>query len=93
MKIIDIIYSSIKEINDEMDSLNLSKNRETILFGPDSKLDSMGLVQFISILEDKIEEAQGEYYPLADEKAMSMSESPFKTVGSLENYIKSLIDN
>lgn len=93
MKIIKIIYDSIDEINDEMDSIDIEKSRDTQIFGPDSKLDSMGLVQFISIIEDKLETVYDEYIPIADERAMSMENSPFKTVGTLEEYIQGLVDN
>ncbi|MBK9382686.1 MAG: hypothetical protein IPN39_15365 [Chitinophagaceae bacterium] len=70
----------------------LSKTEETLLFGTGDSLDSLQLVNLITIIEQKLEEETGDFISLADEKAMSLDESPFKTVGSLKNYINTLIN-
>jgi len=92
-KILSIIYSSIDEINEtlEDDGVALDKTETTSLFGQDSVLDSIDLVNFISIVEEKLEEEVNEYVALADERAMSQDSSPFKSVSTLTEYIAALL--
>jgi acyl carrier protein len=60
---------------------------ETILFGSVGLLSSIQLVMLTVALEQQIEEATGVALTLADEKAMSEGNSPFKTIGSLSHFI------
>ena len=59
----------------------------TVLFGRDGCLDSLGLVTFIVAVETEIEDARGVTLLLADERAMSMAHSPFRTAGRLADYV------
>ena len=43
-------------------------------------------------LKEKLEEKTGKFISIADEKAMSLSSSPFKNVQSLKNYIEDLVN-
>lgn len=88
-EIIDIIFKCIEEINQQNGS-EIKKDLNTKLFGSDSELDSLGLVNLITSVEENIETLTGKYIPFADERAFSMERSPFKTVGSLANYIEVL---
>ncbi|MDB5249638.1 MAG: hypothetical protein JWQ40_4032 [Segetibacter sp.] len=90
-EIIEIIFNSIDEINEQNRS-SIPKEASTTLFGSQSELDSLGLVHLITSIEEKTEEATGKNITIADEKAMSLSYSPFKTVETLANYIKTLVD-
>jgi acyl carrier protein len=60
---------------------------ETHLIGGQSPLDSIGLVTLIADLEGDILAATGKSVTLADEKAMSLTLSPFRKVGTLIAYI------
>lgn len=90
-KIIEIIFKSIEDIN-EQNETTIAKDINTKLFGSDSELDSLGLVNLITSIEDGIEDLTGNYIPIADERAFSMESSPFKTVETLANYIEVLIN-
>ncbi|MBL0305009.1 MAG: hypothetical protein IPQ25_02950 [Chitinophagaceae bacterium] len=93
MEVLKLIYDSIDEMNlDLEDAEKISKTEETLIFGTGDSLDSLQLVNLITIIEQKLEEETGDFISLADEKAMSLDESPFKTVGSLKNYINTLIN-
>ena len=93
MNILELIYEAIDEINLESDaSEKMEKSEETIIFGFQSALDSIGLVNFITIIEQKLEEETGRFITIADERAMSMESSPFKTVSTLKDYIELLIN-
>ena len=92
MDTLQLIYEAIDEINQDTDSSKkIEKNEDTIIFGMESALDSIGLVNFITIIEQKLEEETGLFITIADERAMSMETSPFKTVGSLRTYIETLL--
>ncbi len=61
---------------------------ETHLIGAQSPLDSIGLVTLIADLEGDILAATGKVVTLADEKAMSLTLSPFRKVGTLVEYVE-----
>ena len=63
-----------------------------MLFGGNSKLDSLWLINFIVLVEQNIEDELNITITLADERAMSQKHSPFRTVGSLIDYIKVLLE-
>jgi acyl carrier protein len=93
-KTLSIIYSVIDEMNDSMATENpLQKQEDTILYGPGSELDSLGLVNLIVSVEQEISDKLGVSLVLADEKALSQKRSPFRTVGALDEYVKSLLAN
>ena len=98
-KILESVFKSIDEINHQItDPINkLEKSEKTILFGDSlsngmSKLDSLGLVNFIIAVEQNIEDEFNISITLADERAMSQKNSPFKDVFSLVRYLENLIN-
>jgi acyl carrier protein len=90
-EIIEIIFKSIEDINKEND-IEILKDLKTKLFGSDSELDSILLVNLIVSIEENIEEISGEYLPIADERAFSLEESPFKSIGTLSDHIYTLLN-
>ncbi|WP_025665445.1 hypothetical protein [Aquimarina megaterium] len=91
MDILHIIFDAIDEINLSLEDVQMDKNEDTVIFGKESVLDSMDLVHFISLIEEKIEDESGNYISIADENAMSLEVSPFKTVKTLKEYINQLL--
>ena len=90
-EIIEIIFQSIDDINKEND-IEILKDVDTKLFGPESELDSILLVNLIVAVEENIEELSGKYIAIADERAFSLENSPFKSIDSLADYIKILLN-
>lgn len=91
--ILKSIYAVIEETNSELpSSQHLEHSEDTILFGSKGKLDSLGLVNFIVAVEQRIEEDFSRPVSLTDEKAMSQRTSPFRTVGTLAEYVASLLE-
>jgi acyl carrier protein len=68
-------------------------SQETALFGPEGILDSLGLVALIVDVEEAIAERTGLAITLGDDRAVSQRSSPFRTVGSLAEYIATLVDS
>jgi len=90
-EIIEIIFKSIDEIN-EQNETHLVKNEATKLFGRDSDLDSLGLVNLIVSVEENINEQLNVSISIVDEKAMSQKNSPFKSVETLTDYLMQLLN-
>ena len=91
-KIIDLIFDTIDKFNNEYsDELQLEKSSHTALLGQGSKLDSLGLINLIVAVEQNVEDEFGISITLADERAMSQEVSPFRTVGSLADYIEIIL--
>jgi acyl carrier protein len=90
--ILSAIYRAIDWINGELPpNRQLVKEPQTRLVGSQSVLGSMQLVSLIIAIEREVEDALGITLTLADERALSMKESPFRTIQSLASYIEVLI--
>ena len=87
-KIIESIYNSIEELNRQLpEDKHLEKSVGTDLFGIKGRLDSLGLVNLLVIVEENIQDEFDISLTIADERAMSQKQSPFKNIGTLANYI------
>ena len=87
------VYKSIDEVNSQMSKdEQLIKSPDTVLYGESSLIDSIGLINIIVTVEQNIEDDFEKSITLADQKAMSQKQSPFKTVESLAKYIQILIE-
>jgi acyl carrier protein len=64
-------------------------NETTRLFG--GALDSVGLVSLIVELEQQIADRGEASITIADDRAMSQKRSPFRTIGSLADYVQGLM--
>ena len=91
-QIAQLIFNAIDEVNQLLpEQERLVKSIDTVLFGNKGKLDSLGLVSLIVAIEQKIEEALEIPITLADERALSQKRSPFRTIGTLADYIDMLL--
>lgn len=91
-RIYNCIVEGINNFNENFDNtIDLSKGINTELFSGDGALDSLGLVNLILSIEEKLDEEFNVSVSLASEKAMSQKVSPFKSVETLHNYIQELI--
>jgi acyl carrier protein len=89
--ILTAIYRAADWINDELPpGRQLIKAPETPLLGTESVLDSIQLVSLIVAIEREVEDAFGVALTLADERALSMKASPFRSIESLADYIGTL---
>tara|TARA_B100000767_G_C19721867_1_gene517658 strand:- start:876 stop:1160 length:285 start_codon:yes stop_codon:yes gene_type:complete len=85
-KLNDIIKESLMEM--EIMSNSEIIDSSTKLFNGREGLDSLGLVTLLINIEQKIESEYGTSLTIADEKAMSEKNSPFKTIGSLIIFLE-----
>jgi acyl carrier protein len=85
---LEIVQSCLSELNEELcyESLRAVEDG-TPVFGTIEGIDSLSLVTLVVDLEDAVESAFGRRVVLADDKAMSMRSSPYRTSGSLADFI------
>jgi len=91
--ILAAINRAVNCINAELPpDRQLSKTPHTRLLGAQSVLDSLHLVSLLINIERELEDTFGLPLTLADERALSMKESPFRTIESLASYVGVLIN-
>ena len=89
----NLIINAVNEINEQLpQEQQLAKSTKTVLFGKDGRLDSLGLVNLLVIIEQNIDDEFDISITIADERAMSQKHSPFRTIGTLADYIDMLLN-
>jgi acyl carrier protein len=83
--IIEIIRSSLTEYLESRGE-NVEINENTALIGRKAVIDSIGLVNLIVDIESRLLDAEHEI-SLLSEKAMSQTNSPFRNVQTLSDFI------
>jgi len=84
----EIVIASLKEVFEQVGEAPPAQiNEETVLVGTDAVLDSLGVVQLIVEVEQRVEGAHSISVTLANDKAMSARNSPFRTVGVLTDHV------
>ena len=90
---VSLITTQINSYNENLDEpVDLSAGADSVLFGEGGILTSVDFVTLVLDIEEAVEDATGKSITLADERAMSQKHSPFRTVGSLANYIEELLE-
>jgi len=84
----DIVLASLKEVFEQTGTAPPEAvTEETVLVGDAAVLDSLGVVQLIVEIEQRVEEKHDVSITLANDKAMSARSSPFRTVGVLADHV------
>lgn len=91
-EIIDLIIETAKELGEDEIGISGDLSGDTVLFGKGGVLDSMGLVTLIIAVEQAIEDRFDVSAGLADEKAMSQTNSPYRSIAALADYAVSQIE-
>jgi acyl carrier protein len=68
-----------------------SVDETTALYGKKGIFDSMQLVTFLLEVEQQVNEAAGSTITIADDRALSQERSPFRTIGTLADYVTTLL--
>ena len=84
---VEIVVAGLKEVFAQTGSpAPESITDDTVLVGNDAVIDSLGVVALIVEVEQRIEGEHGISLTLANDKAMSARNSPFRTVGVLADH-------
>lgn len=87
----NIIFDAITMANHaRQDDQQIPLAADTALYGTDGHLDSMALVAFLIDIEEALLDQEIQI-SLSDERAMSQTRSPFRSVATLLEYINTLI--
>ena len=94
-EIVTLLVETAKDLaitsSESLGERELQFNEDTHLIGRDGVFDSMGLVNLILDVEQIVNDRYSLLISLADERAMSQKHSPFRSIGSLADYILTLI--
>lgn len=88
VSISEIIHGCLTELRDDLGLDPLEQfGPDTPVYGSGSDLDSMAVVHLIADLEGRLYEKYNLSWILADERALSRTRSPFRTVGELIQFV------
>lgn len=89
-EVLEVLREAVEASNAMRGEKPLPFAPETPLFGQGSPLDSLDLVTLLVEVEGLLADRFGLEESLSDERAMSQQRSPFRTIGTLADYILSL---
>lgn len=90
--VMDLIVTTLQDLlASDPAKASLPIEEGTRLYGPEGLLDSLRLVSLVLDLEQEINDRMDTAITIADSRAMSQQRSPFRSVGSLADYIVRLL--
>jgi acyl carrier protein len=82
------VYAAIDDFNDSVEEdEKIEKAAATILFGKGAVLDSLGFVNLIVAIENRVDDDFDQLITIVDQEAMESGDNPFETVDSLVKYL------
>jgi acyl carrier protein len=89
--VLALVQSAAAELNAELEEpIDLARGEDAPLYGRDGVLDSLSLVSLILLVEERAAESLGKSVSLTSDRALSQVRSPFRSVGSLADYVVTL---
>ena len=82
-EVVDIICQIVREVPGAPEKVD----ENTRLFGSEGLLDSLKLVNVVLDTEQQINDNYNLAISLADDRSVSQTRSPFRSVGSLADYV------
>lgn len=91
-KIEQLVIECVKEANEEIENPALENpNLDTPVYGANGNFNSLSLVSLLADIESAVDDEFDQTIIIADERAMSMKISPFRSIRSLSAYVEKLI--
>ncbi len=90
-QILGMILAALKGVLENQGKALPMLSPDTTLYGQGSDVDSLGFVQLLIDVEERVNSRYGIDVTPTDEKAMSQRHSPFRTVQSLANHLTDLV--
>ena len=82
------VFQAVEETNQiAPPHRQLGLSRETVVSGSGARLDSLGFVNLVLAVERVVEQSFGETVSLANPDVLALNDSPFRTLGTLIDYI------
>ena len=90
--ILALVYAAIDEVNAQaVDGKLLEKSPEADLLGGARRVDSLTFVNLVVAIEEQIQDKTGKSVVLVDEDSMALQDQPFRTVGTLAQYVQRVV--
>ncbi len=87
-RVLQAMFKAMDEVNQVLPKeQRLEKSVDTVVLGNQGTLDSLGLVNLIVAIEQKIEEDFGVTIIMTEEKIILEDDRPVKTIGTLAEDI------
>ncbi|MCB0738176.1 MAG: hypothetical protein KDC92_11735 [Bacteroidetes bacterium] len=86
----ELVYNAFTKLREEFSMDRVELNADTVVYG-DNGFTSIQLVRLIVELEDAIYNKTEKEVDLSDDAALSVKNSPFATLGSLQAFIEQKI--
>jgi acyl carrier protein len=84
---LEIVLAALRDAVDQNGGDAAAVNNETIIVGPEAVIDSIGVVSLIVDIEQRLEMEHQVAVTLANDRAMSQRNSPFRTPLMLADHI------
>lgn len=92
-KIIQVLFEVVDNLNRQLPpEQKLQKTVETVITGANSRLDSLGLINLVVATEQKMEDEFGVTVTLTDDALWASEDGPFRTLGTLADYLSYRIE-
>ena len=90
--ILGLVYAAIDEVNAQSaNGAVLEKSPEAPLLAGKKGVDSLTFVNLVVALEEQIQSKTGNSVVLVDESSMALQANPFRTVGTLAEYVGQIL--
>lgn len=90
--ILSLVYAAIDDVNAQAGETVIEKNPEAALLGGDKGVDSLTFVNLVVAIEEQVQSALKKSIVLVDEDSMALQEHPFRTVGTLADYVGKVVE-
>jgi len=89
--VLTLVTEAATELNPGLEEpIALEMGEDAPLYGKEGVLDSLDLVSLILLIEEKTSDELGKTVTLTSDRALSSHRSPFRTVGSVTDYVLAL---
>jgi acyl carrier protein len=88
------VFAAVDEVNRLLRrTQRLDHSLDTVVSGAGAQLDSLGLVNLISAIEQKVEQEFGVSVALADALIAGQDQNPVCTLGTVVDYLHGLVES
>lgn len=92
-RIAEAVFQVVDELNEQLPrSQRLARTEATLLSGAGAQLDSLGLVNLIVGVEQRIQDEFNVTVDLTDELTLSAEQPYLSSIGSMISYLSSMIE-
>ncbi len=92
-EILTLVYSAMDEVDPlGSDGNPIEKSTDARLLGGEKGVDSLTFVNLVVAIEEQIHKRFGKSVVLVDEDNIALQEHPFRTVGTMAEYVERVLD-